>query len=131
MGKKAELLLAPCRKELLVPRGEPPHGGTLTLLREGAASALQLCVVLGACSTQLTTMDQRELHWRTDGSQVASEHLRMPRVENGEGMTVCQTLALPKAQESRKGCVFHHLLAWHHSGHVDSPTPRGTKGKKI
>lgn len=46
-GKKAELLLAPCRKELLVPRGEPPDGGTLTLLREGAASALQLCVVLG------------------------------------------------------------------------------------
>lgn len=47
VGKKAELLLAPGRKELLVPRGEPLHGGTLTLLREGAASALQLCVVLG------------------------------------------------------------------------------------
>ena len=48
MRKKAQLLLAPGRKELLVPRDEPPpNSGTRTLLREGAASAFQLCVVLG------------------------------------------------------------------------------------
>ena len=49
MRKKAQLLLAPGRKELLVPRDEPPppSSGTRTLLREGAASAFQLCVVLG------------------------------------------------------------------------------------
>ena len=62
MRKKAQLLLAPGRKELLVPRDEPPPPPAVEPERFSGRGLLlpSSCVwSWGACSTQLTTMDQR------------------------------------------------------------------------
>lgn len=75
-------------------------------------------MVLEEALTQLTTGD---LHLWTNGSQPAIQHLGTPKRERDKGVTLCQTLPLPKVRRAGP------LLVWPCSRNIDSLRPKEKK----